>query len=219
MKKRLSKQSKTVFIVAGGSRSTEFLWQIRKKDLVIGVDYGAAWLLSQGVVPQVAIGDFDSVSKKQLADIQSTIPQVFAHAPEKDDTDLALAVEHAIAQKPTKVVIWGATGSRMDHTWAAVQLLQNVVSHNIEGEIVDNFNKIYIVRRLRRIPRESGLFPYLSVIPLTKRAIVSIKGCKYDVFRKTFVNGSTLGISNEILQTFATIEVHRGSVLVIQSRD
>ena len=45
--------------------------------------------------------------------------------PEKDETDMEHALNWAIEQKPEKIRIFGATGGRIDHMFANIQLLIN----------------------------------------------------------------------------------------------
>lgn len=214
MKKRIKK----IAIVAGGTLDKSFVPQIRSADLVIGVDAGASWLLARGVVPAVAVGDFDSVTPAQLAKIKKEVKEVLVHNPEKDATDLELAVEYAIGVRPIEITIYGGIGTRMDHTWAAIQLLQTIESHNIYAQIVDNFNNINIVRHVVSLKPKIA-FPYISIFSLTATSIVTLQGFRYNVNHHKFFANSALGVSNEIVGKIAKITTHSGKVLVIRSRD
>ena len=78
-----------------------------------GVDRGALILLKHQII-LFSVGDFDSVSKeeRQLLTEQLQIKPVQA---EKADTDLALAVDKAVALGFDSITIYGATGGRLDH--------------------------------------------------------------------------------------------------------
>lgn len=215
---RSSQQPKIVSLVAGGVLSSRFLPSIRSSSVILGVDRGALWLINHGIAPDVAVGDFDSVTPAEKQRIHDHAGKYIEYLPEKDTTDLELAAEEAITLKPSEVMIYGATGKRFDHAMGAIQVLQKLVSHNIHGVIVDNFNKIHIVRRLLTVPMDP-VFRYISVLPVVAGTTVSLTGFAYELIRKPLPFGSTLGISNEITSEIATISVHRGQVLVIQSRD
>ena len=214
MKKRI----KRIAIVAGGTLDKGFVSEIQSSDLVIGVDAGASWLLKRGVQPAVAVGDFDSVSPAQFTKIKKEIKKVLVHNPEKDATDLELAVEYAIGVRPIEIIIYGGIGTRMDHTWAAIQLLQTIESHNIYAQIVDNFNKINIVRHVVSL-KPLKAFPYISIFSLTATSNVTLRGFRYDVNRHKFTVNSAIGVSNEILGKIAKITTHSGKLLLIRSRD
>lgn len=209
----------TIAIVAGGVLEKNYLFQIQKADFIIGVDFGAWWLLKQGVVPQMAIGDFDSVSKIQLAKIKKRVKAIKKFIAEKDATDLELAGEEAINIGAEEVFIYGALGGRFDHSLGGIEVLTKLESHNIRGYIVDKFNKIHIVRRLQEKFSRGSDFPYISFIALTNRAVVTLTGFVYNGKKISLIRGSTRGISNQIKNSVATITVHSGRVLAIQSKD
>ncbi len=214
----MKKIIKQIAIVAGGTLDKGFIPDIQSADLVIGVDAGASWLLAQGIAPRVAVGDFDSVTPRQLAQIKKEVKVVLVHNPEKDATDLELAVEHAIEVKPIEITIYGGIGTRMDHTWAAIQLLQTIESHNIYAQIVDNFNKINIVRHIVSLKPQKA-FPYISIFSLTATSTVTLRGFRYNVNHHKFTANSTLGVSNEIVGKLAKITTHSGKLLLVRSRD
>lgn len=218
MKKAAVQRPKIVTIVAGGQLHKKFLPQIREADVVIGVDRGALWLLKQNVMPHIAIGDFDSVTPVEKRRIHDHAKTYIEYESQKDATDLELAVEEAIRMRPREVRIFGVLGIRFDHALTAIHMLLKLVSHNIYGEIVDNFNKIHIVRHQLRLNKPSD-FRYVSIIPLSVCATITLRGFTYNVVRHVFIAGSSLGVSNEILGSSATIWVHKGYVLAIQSRD
>ena len=212
------KIQRVISIVAGGEQAKIFLSHIANSDMVIGVDGGTLWLLKNGIVPHAAVGDFDSVSKKQLATIKKIVKKVTVYPAKKEATDLELAVRQAIALAPAKVVIYGALGKRFDHAYGAVQLLTTLTSHNILGEIVDNFNKLIVSGGTLRLAPDRR-YRYVSVVPLGASATVSLDGFVYDGTGLALSSGSTLGISNEIMADVGVITVHKGQALVIQSRD
>lgn len=202
-----------IAIVAGGKLQKRFLGEIHKADFLIGVDRGALWLLQNNVIPDVAIGDFDSVTKKEFQKIKQKVKKVFEFEKEKNATDLELAVDYAIGLKPKHVTIFGGVGTRLDHTIAAVHLLEKLPT---SGKIIDSRNEIQLVRKTLHI------FPshrYVSILPHTKKIIVSLSGFVYPLSRKELVRSTSIGISNEVVGKKAVIEVHEGIALVIKSRD
>ena len=96
----------------------------RHTDIWVGVDHGVLVLLEHDIMPNLALGDFDSVTSEELKMIQEKLPEVSLFPAEKDETDLELAIDWAIRQKPSNIYIFGATGGRMDHFLANIQLLQ-----------------------------------------------------------------------------------------------
>ncbi len=207
-----------VAIVANGHLEKSLLSEIRKSDYIIGIDRGAYWLLKQGITPQSAIGDFDSCTKLQYKAIKKSVVNVQIYPAEKDKTDLELAADHAISLNPKKVIIYGATGKRLDHELASVFLLKRLLDTGIEGIIKDMRNEVFLVHSRIEIPRLKR-FTYLSLLPYIKSITVTLRGFKYNVLKKTISQGETLGVSNEILNKVGVVNIHKGIAIVIKSRD
>ena len=52
---------------------------------------------------------------------------LYLHSPEKDESDTQLAVDHLPRMGVKKIIIAGATGGRLDHTFANIMLLASPV--------------------------------------------------------------------------------------------
>lgn len=205
---------KQVVIVANGRLSKSFLQDIRKADYVVGVDRGAYWLARNSIVPHIAIGDFDSVNQQELRLIQRRVKQVKEHPKEKDFTDMELAIQHAISLRPQEVVIYGAIGSRVDHTIANVFLLERLGGI---GVLRDANNEVRLVSG-RVALQKSPHYSYVSILPMTETIDVTLVGFLYDASHTRIHRGQALGVSNEIRGDEATVEIHRGNALLIRSR-
>jgi thiamine pyrophosphokinase len=205
---------KRIALVAGGYLSKKFLKDITSHDIVIGVDRGAWWLLSLRIIPDFAIGDFDSVSSEELAILKENSPNVVQYKPEKNETDLELGLALAMTLDPGSVTVFGSIGSRFDHSLAGILLLERFGQ---DITVVDENNEISVIYR-EKIIRRSTQFPYSSFIALTDAAEVTLEGFKYPLDHGILERKRTLGISNEILETEAKITVHSGTILCVQSR-
>ncbi len=207
-----------VVIISNGQLRPSILKLIHPGDFVIGVDRAAYWLIDHGIIPQVAIGDFDSTTREEMKEIRKKVKIVLTHPSQKDETDTELALKYAVNLKPESIDMYGAFGTRMDHTIASVLLLEPYSSHNIQITAVDNKNRIQFVENTIVIKKDASL-PYFSVVPVSTHIVISIYGCKYPVVKATFKRGQTIGISNETLSKQTVLTLHSGKVLVIQSRD
>lgn len=208
-----------VVIVCNGSLYDAITNEITSDDYVIGVDRAAYWLLTHGVTPQLAIGDFDSTSRAEVIRIKAAVSDTRAYAPEKDFTDTELAVQSAIERHPKEIVILGGWGTRMDHTLATLSLLEHGLQHNIPMSCRSETNYIQLIARGRTIVKKRGGFPYISLLPYTATMSVSLSGLKYPLDHKTIRRGQTIGISNEFVSDTATVTMHAGKALLISSRD
>lgn len=185
-----------------------------------GVDRGALILLKHQIIPFFSVGDFDSVSKEecQLLTEQLQIKPVQA---EKADTDLALAVDKAVALGFDSITIYGATGGRLDHFFGSIQLLlkKAYYKHDVHIEVIDQQNKIELLPKGQHTVEKDKSYPYISFIPMTDDVELSLAGFKYNLARQMLNIGSTLTISNEIESLQAKVIVHDGLILQIRSTD
>lgn len=207
-----------IALVANGSVGKHLLLDIGSADLVIGVDRGAYRLLKSAVTPNVAIGDFDSTSVRELREVKKKVRDIRAFPSEKDETDLDLAIDYAISLNPEEVVIYGAIGSRFDHTLVAVNLLEQLLKKNISAIIRDRHNEVFLLKSRRTIIN-SIKYRYLSILAYSTKARVTLRGVLYPVTKHVFHRTMSLGVSNEIVGKEAEVIVHSGIAVVIQSRD
>jgi len=207
-----------IIIFANGALSTPFLKEIQINDYIIGVDRAAYWLIEHGIIPDVAIGDFDSVTKQEFTKIKSSIKHLLVFPAKKNETDLALAIAHAITKHPSEIHIYGSLGTRLDHSLVSIQMLEALSKQGIRAAIYDAKNMITVVDSQLSILKHSN-FRYFSILPVTTTATISITGCLYPVKKTVVSRGESIGISNEIIGEKADITVHSGIIYIIRSRD
>jgi thiamine pyrophosphokinase len=216
---------KRVIVVTNGSLYPQIIKEIKKPDVVIGVDRAAYWLINHGVIPDVAIGDFDSTNAKERGVIQKKVKTIKKYSTEKDFTDTELAVGYAIKLNPSLILIFGGSGTRIDHTLGTIHLLERCQKLGIPAVFRDQTNEISIAGRGRTILEKRAECRYVSIISISNSISVSLTGFKYSVKRKTIRRGQTIGISNEFagrqagLRRQAEITLHHGLALIVQSRD
>src|SRR5690606_8934111 len=111
-------------------------------DVWVGVDKGVFTLLSKDIRPSMAFGDFDSVTIEEMELIEKSVKGINRFMPEKDETDMELAMNWALNEKPNRIRIFGATGGRIDHFLANIQLLLKPIQNKdyVHAEIIDQKN-------------------------------------------------------------------------------
>lgn len=207
-----------VIIVTNGKLEEDLVGEIKKNDYVIGVDWAAYWLIKNNIIPDLAIGDFDSTTKEEMVVIKNNCKNIKIFETKKDFTDTELAVEEAIKLKPKEVIIYGATGTRIDHTLANIFLLEKFLKKSIFASIRDKNNEIYLVDN-KLILKKAKDFPFVSVIPITDSVIVSLKGFEYELDHKVINRGEAIGVSNKMVGESGEIMVQKGKVVVVRSKD
>lgn len=208
-----------IVICTGGQLGAWALEHIKAGDLLIGADSGARFLISQGLRPDIAIGDFDSVSAEELAIIRSSSGQTIACDPiDKDYTDTEMAVRLSLDMQPSELVLLGALGTRFDHSLANVHLLALAAKQNVRATIIDEHNKITLATEQIIIKKQG--YPNVSLLPLTMQVKgITLTGFQYPLTDAALTIGQSLGISNVLIAPTGTIQLSEGLLLIIQSRD
>ncbi|MDF2680726.1 MAG: thiamine diphosphokinase [Brevibacillus sp.] len=212
-------KSNRILLFAGGSLGQWAIHHIKPEDWLVGVDRGALFLVKHGFSPRLAIGDFDSVSPDEKAEIEQHSQSVSACDPVmKDLTDTEMALTWALEQQPAEIVLVGALGSRFDHSLANVHLLQKALQAEIPCKIVDEYNEIRLINSMLTVERDH--FSNLSLLPLSPEVTgITLHGFQYPLENATLRIGDTLGISNVLKDAAGTISLLSGLLLVIKSKD
>src|SRR3954466_6865419 len=120
-------QHRTVVIVAGGELPAGALPDLTASLppalTVIAADGGVDRAHALGLRVDVAIGDFDSVTASGLDAAEAAGARIERHPVGKDATDLELALDAAMALLPSRIVVVGSDGGRLDHLLGSVLLL------------------------------------------------------------------------------------------------
>lgn len=112
-----------VLLVAGGNPSDWPTFEPATYDYFVGIDRGCLHLLEADLPLQLAVGDFDSLSREEYHFVQETAETLIQAPAEKDDTDTQLALQEALQRFPqAEMTIIGATGGRIDHLLANLWL-------------------------------------------------------------------------------------------------
>jgi thiamine pyrophosphokinase len=208
-------------IICTGGRLGDWVHAyISRGDLLIGADRGALFLVQNGYTPDLALGDFDSVTPEQLELIRSISRETLTYDPiDKDYTDTELAFRYALDQAPSEIRLLGALGSRFDHSLANVHLLKLALEQGIPASITDENNTISLAQEGTVQLNQSG-YSHVSLLPLSEEVTgITLHGFAYPLHEATLRIGQSLGISNILAEPVGTLTVRTGTLLVIQSKD
>lgn len=211
-------------IISGGHIDDAFAldWLGKNKyDCMIAADSGMNFLYRNGIVPDIIAGDFDSAKEDSVAYYQGlNNVQVMKLNPVKDDTDTEFVIREAIRRGATEITVLGATGTRLDHVLANVNLLGIGLEDGVTIQLVDKHNRIRMISYGLEISKVEQFGSFVSVLPVKGDAKgVTLNGMKYSLKDADIACFSSLGVSNEIVEDVAKISVKQGILLVIESRD
>lgn len=183
--------------------------------LSIGVDGGTAAFARAGARPDWVVGDFDSLGPDELAAMAEQGVKIRRYPHEKDQTDLELAIELAAELGADTAAIFGATGSRLDHTLVNLGMLRKARALGIEARIIAPGQEILLLSPGRH-PLPGGPGRVLSLVPLTLEAAgIFTEGMRYPLRRETLYLGGSRGVHNECLGAEAAVSLESGELLAV----
>lgn len=211
-------------IVSGGEATDEFVEEVIKKggfDVILAADSGMDFLYRTGILPDIIVGDFDSVDPKVLDFFgEHEHIDICALNPEKDDTDTEFAIREAIRRGASEITIIGGTGTRLDHVLGNICLLGIGLEEGVRMELLDAHNRIRMTDHSVVLKKKEQYGKYLSLVPYAEKVTgVTLTGLKYTLEDSVMGGFNSLGISNEIVDEEATVQFTSGRLLVIESRD
>ena len=213
--------SRVVIISGGRISATLVSEQLQSDDVIIGVDKGLEFLDAEGIEPQYIVGDFDSVSPTiyQKFKEKSHIP-IREYNPVKDASDTEIAVRLALELGCEEILIIGGTGTRLDHVWANVQVLQIPYAQNVKAVILDEYNKIELIPKIKVLYRVDLYGEYFSLFSLGENVEgLSIRGAKYNLDNTTLCPHNSLSVSNVVEEECVEIRYEKGILILMQTKE
>lgn len=200
-----------------------FLEARKAGNLIIGVDRGSLLLNELGIVPDLAIGDFDQLKKFELAELENSVPDIRYSNPIKDLTDSELMIKVAFEDYQVEdLTILGATGGRIDHYLVnLLMMLRPSVRKFIEKvTLIDKQNEIRFYNPGKHLIKKAPEYFYFGIWNLTPVKNLNILKARYEL--KNFSSDyQQVFSSNEFRrdQSFFELDFEKGIVAVIFSKD
>ena len=201
-------------IVLGGDAPGEALLQscMHQADLTIAADRGLEAFVKAGLVPDLLLGDMDSVDEAVLDRMQSQT-QTERLPCEKDDTDGVHALDTAIARGAERITILGALGGRMDHAMANLMLLVRAHRSGVQAEILDE--QVRIARVCGEAVLSGAKGDTVSLLPAGEVTGVTLEGFYYHASEPlSFDFSYPLGVSNIVTDDFARVTAKTGDLFL-----
>lgn len=183
-------------------------------ECLIAADGGGTALFTHGYTPHLLIGDLDSIAAEALAAYQAQGVAIERHRPDKDETDLELALLAAVNLGASRIDIIGALGGRWDQSLANVSLLGMAELRERQVRLIDHPQQIWLVRDESAIPGAIG--DTVSLLPFGGDAHgITTEGLAYPLHNGTLYYDRARGVSNVISATPAQVQVRDGALLIV----
>ncbi|MBW6486081.1 MAG: thiamine diphosphokinase [Syntrophobacterales bacterium] len=213
------KAGKIIFIITGGELGGREFFRLKLAEkvpeAVICADGGARHLEMVGRIPDLVVGDMDSIDLGTLRRYEELGCRIVRHARRKNETDTELALQEALALEPREVWIWGALGKRLDHTLANLSLLSRGLKQAVLIKLVDQWCEVFMIAREAVLEGEKG--QTVSLLPVTPKVTgVALSGFEYPLKNSEMEMGYPYGVSNRLIENRGLIEIGSGLLLAIR---
>jgi thiamine pyrophosphokinase len=202
--------TKRALVIVNGEPPKKQLLQslARESGVVICADGGANTALKFGILPDVIVGDLDSIHAEALVKFHK-VPTY----EDRDDesTDLEKAIAWALKQKYDHIVVIGASGRRIDHSVGNLGVFPKFYPDAVIRFIDDLGELIYIGREITFDAKRGDI---ISLIPLSHCEGITTQGLKYALDDEALELGVREGTSNVVVNTPVTIKVQKGHLLL-----
>jgi len=190
---------------------------LQSDDYIICADGGTRHAMALGVRPDLVIGDLDSAEQAALQKYSNEGVTVESYPPDKNETDLELAINRAVEMNPKQILVMAALGGRLDQTLANIALLSDAKLSTFDVRLDDGVEEIFLCRDRVQVQGKSG--DLVSLIPWQGAASeVQTKNLKWVLAQETLFPDKTRGISNEMIGDTAAISISSGLLLVVHRR-
>lgn len=201
----------SICYIVGAGECKKLDFTKKDGDIVIAADGGYKYLQRAGIKPDIVIGDFDSLGKAPEGE------KIIRLKPEKDVTDTYAAVSEGIKCGYSRFNIYGASGGRIEHTLANIQLIASLAEKNMQASIFDGSTVITAVTA-KTLRFDSAYNGYISIFAHSDKCTgVCLRGLKYPLENAELNNLFPLGVSNEFLGVESEIVIGNGTAIIVYS--
>jgi len=185
---------------------------LREDDFIIAADGGTRHAIELGRTPNIIIGDLDSLPVNlEPSTLNIELMQFPA---DKNETDLELAIQHALTLNPQEIIIIGALGGRLDQTLGNIALISNLQPATCNLKLNDGLEEVFFCHDHAEVNGAAG--DIVSLIPWQGEVTgILTQGLKWVLQNETLYPHKTRGISNEMTGDTATIKIKSGLLLVV----
>ena len=187
---------------------------LREHDFIIAADGGTRHALALGLTPNVIVGDLDSLPSN--FEPSTFNGEIVLYPKDKNETDLELAIQHALTLNPEQVIILAALGGRLDQTLGNIAL---IIHHSLFIiSLDDGIEEVFFCRDTCEINGTTN--DLVSLIPWQGEVIgIVTTGLKWPLQNETLYPNKTRGISNEMTGDTAAVQIKSGLLLIVHRRN
>ena len=190
-----------------------------RADLVVAADGGARYALDAGVIPDLVVGDMDSLGEDLAREVERRGASLERHLVRKDKMDGHLAVLAARERGATVADLLCAAGGRFGALFAVPHILLAAERIGLRSTVVADWGRMFVIETgsltMEGVPRDS-----VSIFPLSGQATgVTLEGLAYPLEDARLEPGDTLGFHNELISREGRVSVREGALLIVHETE
>jgi thiamine pyrophosphokinase len=188
-------------------------------DLIVAADGGAGHALAAGIVPDLIVGDLDSIEGDLAREMVGRGAELQRHPTEKDKMDGHLAVLAAKERGATAADFVCAAGGKPGAVFAIPHILLAAERRGLRSTVFADWGRMFVLEAGSRVV-EGAAGDSVSVFPLAGPATgVTLEGMTYPLQNAILEPGDTLGFHNELVGRRAFASVEGGTLLLVQENE
>jgi thiamine pyrophosphokinase len=187
-------------------------------DVFFAADAGASHILRLGLLPEMVIGDLDSLPETEKTKLKASGVRIVRYPQDKDLTDLELTIKIVLEEGYRRLLIVAALGGRLDMTLSNMNLLTRPDLFDLDVQMDDGVEQIQFVRKKALIQGRVG--DTVSLIAwggAVER--VTTSGLRWPLEDARLELFETRTVSNEMISGQVEICVGSGSLVCIHHRN
>lgn len=211
---------KRAVVVAHGDVFPEDRAELDGADLIVAADGGALALDRWGLLPHVLIGDMDSVGEEGADAFAKRGVRVIRKPREKDESDLELALGHAIAAGADEVTLLGLFGGpRFEYTIANALVLADPRYRGRALRAVSGRTQVGALHAGETAVLSGRAGDLVTLLPVGGDAEgVATEGLRYALRTETLRFGPSRGMSNLVTAAPASVSIAKGTLLIVETQ-
>jgi thiamine pyrophosphokinase len=204
---------KCIIWANGKAPKKNVLFFLRKRNYntLICADGGANAAYKLGIIPDVIIGDFDSISKETLTAFKNKSKII--QFKRQNDTDVEKCLKYAIKKKFTDAILVGVTGDRLDHTFCNLGIVIKFFDLIKLSIIAENS---YLTAYTGKVEIKTQKNEIISLYGLNPKTKIKSYGLKYPLDNVALPFGQKESTSNEAMSDEVKLNISGGKIFVVR---
>jgi len=181
---------------------------------LVAVDGGLKVFYRLNVLPDILIGDLDSLNREALNWYLKHSRRLLLFQKDKDFLDMEAVLDLAKNERIKRVRFFGVFGGRMDQSFACYSFLEKSHQFGIELTIHDNNETMGLIKGpgIRQFETASGR--NWSFLPLDKKVTgLTLKGFQYNIDNEVLIRAETRAISNQSAEQVVNVKLKSGTII------